>query len=115
MKEKRIIIVLDGSRTEEVSIGIIDGNKYHKGYKRRENGSSQLMLSLLETLLAKHRKRLTDVQEINVSVGPGSYTGLRVACVIGQMLGTLLGVLVNGREANSPLLLQYDAGATSRW
>lgn len=57
--------------------------------------AEQLMPLVVATLAAAGR-RLDEVTEIVVGVGPGPFTGLRVGVVTAQTLGLVLGVPVRG-------------------
>jgi tRNA threonylcarbamoyladenosine biosynthesis protein TsaB len=62
---------------------------------------SQVVLKLVQELLEKHGKNITDITEIEVFPGPGSYTGLRVGITIANALGYALKIPVNGQEVTT--------------
>lgn len=59
---------------------------------------SQVVLPMVEELLAQKGKTLQDLTEIEVMIGPGSFTGLRVGVSIANALGYALKVPVNGQK-----------------
>ncbi len=59
---------------------------------------SQQVLILIDELLKKHRQTLNDLTEIEVNVGPGSFTGLRVGLSVANTLGWALKIPVNGKK-----------------
>ncbi|SRR5258706_2591976 len=59
---------------------------------------SQMVLPLIEGLLAEHKAILSDITAIEVVLGPGSFTGLRVGVTVANALGYLLDVPVNGKK-----------------
>ncbi|MDP3940835.1 MAG: tRNA (adenosine(37)-N6)-threonylcarbamoyltransferase complex dimerization subunit type 1 TsaB [bacterium] len=77
-----------------VSLGI-DG-KMHTLKEKMDKKKAQAVLPLVDTLLQKHKLTMKDIQEIQVNVGPGSFTGLRVGVAITNTLGFLLTIPVNG-------------------
>lgn len=58
--------------------------------------TSDSLLLLIEEALEHERLVLTDITEIEVATGPGSFTGLRVGIAVVNMLGSLLKILING-------------------
>ena len=50
------------------------------------NGHSQQLLTMIDDVLAEASLELTDCDAIAFSAGPGSFTGLRVACAVAQGL-----------------------------
>lgn len=61
-------------------------------------GSAQNILPAIEKLLKKKKASLSDLKEIKVKTGPGSFTGLKVGVTIANSLGYLLGIPVNGKK-----------------
>lgn len=51
---------------------------------------SQVVLPMVEKLLAEQRKTVKDITAIEINPGPGSYTGLRVGAAIANALGFAL-------------------------
>jgi tRNA threonylcarbamoyladenosine biosynthesis protein TsaB len=72
------ILGLD-TATSCASLGIIDDGEVVAEYAlRREGALSTGLLPAIQTLLEAVRLALTDIDGIAVSLGPGSFTGLRV-------------------------------------
>lgn len=61
--------------------------------------TSRDLLPLIEEALCESNLALTDISEISVHTGPGSFTGLRVGIAVANTLGLLLGVPINGNKA----------------
>jgi tRNA threonylcarbamoyladenosine biosynthesis protein TsaB len=59
---------------------------------------SAALISFIEECLVKQSKKISDVSEIEVMSGPGSFTGLRVGVSVAQALGWSLQVPVNGMD-----------------
>lgn len=91
MNTAKVAVVVDGKRFDKVS-----ESKVLK---------SQMMLPLIESLLAEQNIKLTDLTGIQVATGPGSFTGLRVGATVANALGFLLGIPVNGK--NTLVIPQY--------
>ena len=62
---------------------------------------SQAVLPMVQSLLKKTKQSLTDITEIEVNPGPGSYTGLRVGVATANTLGYVLKVPVNGKRVEN--------------
>ncbi len=59
---------------------------------------SQMTLPLIESLLKKEKLNFTDITDINVNTGPGSFTGVRVGISIANTLSFLYNIPVNGKH-----------------
>lgn len=60
--------------------------------------ASQAVLPLIDVLLKSHDISFSDISEIRVHTGPGSFTGLRVGAAVANALGWLLDIPVNGQK-----------------
>lgn len=67
---------------------------------------SQALLPLIIKILQKNNLQLSNLTEIEVETGPGSFTGLRVGASVAQALGFALNIPVNA-EVHKPLNLRY--------
>lgn len=106
MTKKQIILFIDTSDQDTAKVSIeIEGKQYEKASQSRMM-KAQMVLPLIEALLREQALKLSGISEIRVHVGPGSFTGLRVGVAVANMLGTLLGIPVNGKEI--PVVAQYD-------
>ena len=66
---------------------------------RKSVPKSQSTLLLIDKLLKKNKLKVTDIEEIEVNTGPGSFTGTRVGVAIANALGFGLDVKVNGSKS----------------
>lgn len=69
--------------------------------KENSNRKSQILLPFIMQTLEKLDKELTDISAIEVNVGPGSFTGLRVGISVANALGWGLKIPVNGTIIDS--------------
>lgn len=78
------ILVLDASYTQKVAL-IVNGVVVEK----IENNSpkADLFMSLVDSVLKNANFGIDDIDKICVNVGPGSFTGIRVAVAIAKGLG----------------------------
>jgi tRNA A37 threonylcarbamoyladenosine modification protein TsaB len=63
---------------------------------------SQFVLELLERMLKEKGREFRDITEIQVEIGPGSYTGLKVGVTIANTLAWALSIPVNGQKMVEP-------------
>ena len=87
-------LYIDTSNTQKITVGIGE-NKVEEDAKQER---SQKLLSIIERELNNNRLKLEDIDSINVNVGPGSFTGLRVGISVANALGWSLGIPVNGKR-----------------
>ena len=59
---------------------------------------SQTALILIDKILKRNRISPTEISEIEVNAGPGSFTGTRVGVAIANALGFGLNIRVNGKK-----------------
>lgn len=106
MTKKQIILFIDTSDQDTAKVSFeIEGKQYEKASQSRVM-KAQMVLPLIEALLWEQTLKLSDMSEIRVQAGPGSFTGVRVGVAVANMLGALLGIPVNGKKI--PIAPQYD-------
>ena len=104
--KQHIILFIDTSHQDTAKVSLeVDGKRHEKMSQSRVM-KAQMVLPLIEAICKEHALKLTDLSEICVHEGPGSFTGLRVGISIANMLGALLGISVNGSQP--PVLPHYD-------
>lgn len=99
MKNKTVLYI-DTKDNKKTSVVLeIDGRK-EKVSQVTNLWSSQILLPLIEKVLKKNKLKVSDIKEIIVDKGPGSFTGLRVGIAVANVLGNLLHIPVNGKMDN---------------
>ncbi len=88
-------LTIDTSKQEETTVSLLSNNKQVTTLTEKKV-KSQLVLPLIEKILAEQHMKLSDITEIQVKTGPGSFTGLRVGVSVAKTLGKLLHIPVNG-------------------
>lgn len=81
--------------SREVIVVEVDGRRFEKEAIKEK---SQALLPLIIDSLSECGVTLSDLTEIEVNTGPGSFTGLRIGVTVASVLGSQLGIPVNGRN-----------------
>ena len=91
------VLIIDTSSNQEIKVGlVIDGKEF--SFKQLVDRKNQEVLPLVEKLLRQQELELKDLTAIEVNLGPGSFTGLRVGVSIANTLGYLLKIPINGKK-----------------
>jgi tRNA threonylcarbamoyl adenosine modification protein YeaZ len=91
--------MIDTSEINTARVAVeINGIRHEKISESRVM-KSQMILPLIESILGEQKLKLSDITEIRVAVGPGSFTGLRVGATVANTLAYLLNIPVNGLPA----------------
>src|SRR5882672_2461500 len=89
------ILALDTS-TEWLSVAVFDGRSAIGSRERAGNASSERILPLVAQILAEAGASLGALDGIAYGAGPGSFTGVRIACGVVQGLAFGAGLPVFG-------------------
>lgn len=81
-------LVMDTALEKSGDRSFEDGNPVEGLSKEAFKKQSESLLAELEVLLRKAGWSLKDIDEVIVTDGPGSYTGLRIAMTTAKILGT---------------------------
>lgn len=97
-------LYIDTSRREEIVLKIND-----KEFRLETlDNKSQKLLGFINQSLEKENLKQSDIAEIEVATGPGSFTGLRVGVSVANALGYALGVAVNGLDIKKGKQVKID-------
>jgi tRNA threonylcarbamoyladenosine biosynthesis protein TsaB len=97
------ILNINTSQMGKVEVELkVQGTEYK--VQREQKFGSQVLLNMIEELLEKGGIEVKDLDEIKVSTGPGSFTGLRVGVSVANALAFGLGVPVNGKQVETDLI-----------
>ncbi len=99
--EARVRLIVDGRAVEKVAVS--------------EKLKAQTVLPLIEEIIREHGIALADITHIEVTTGPGSFTGIRVGLSVVNTLATLLHVPVNGKQGLAePVYSAYNGQKDNR-
>lgn len=71
---------------------------------------SQRLLPFITETLSLFNSEISDITEIEVATGPGSFTGIRVGVAVAQTLGWVLNVPVNGHLMEKGKFIEINYG-----
>ncbi len=119
MKKSLKRLVID-SATKYLYVALFqDFECVQKYYKPGNNDHSVKLMIEIERLLKDNKIQVSDIDEIIVGVGPGSYTGLRVGVVVAKMFGwnsnipvftvSSLALMASSAENSGLVLAEVDA------
>lgn len=89
-----ITILLDSSNTS-LTVGLAKDNVLLESVSYEAwQEQSEHMIPELDKLLDKYSVQRSDIKEVVVAVGPGSYTGVRIAITIAKTIAAALGAKI---------------------
>lgn len=88
-----MILTIDSTNREKIIV-TLGGDKIIEEQKL----GSQILLPMIVKILKKQKAAMTDISEIKVNTGPGSFTGTRVGVAVANALGFALNIPVNGKK-----------------
>lgn len=83
--------------SNDLSIALLNGNKVVDYLDQTmERGQGEVLLPLIQDLLTRGKIKASDLTAVAVAVGPGSFTGVRVALATARGIGLALDIPVYG-------------------
>jgi tRNA threonylcarbamoyladenosine biosynthesis protein TsaB len=102
-------LIINTSDNKLIKVGLMINNKLTEEIESDSKIlRSEAAIPLIDKLLKKQKLNFYDLEEIEVFVGPGSYTGLRVGVSIANALGYLLNIPVNGKKVGELVSPVYN-------
>lgn len=99
-----MILRIDTKNPKVVTVVLKEGKRILASLSEENEYGSQVLLPLITKLLEHRRFDILD--GIEVEIGQGSFTGLRVGVSVAQALGFALNIPVNG-QVGKPVTLRY--------
>jgi tRNA threonylcarbamoyladenosine biosynthesis protein TsaB len=96
-KQNNLFIDTHDSAHTIVEISIA-GKKYIQNIQSVRH-KAQNVLPSIQQLLEENTLSLNSIDNLTVSIGPGSYTGLRVGVAVAKCIGLLYCIPINGKSA----------------
>ena len=109
-------VLLDSS-SKYLSVGLAkDGKVIDKIFYEAWQRQSEMMTSELQTILERNNVKNSEIDAVVIGIGPGSYTGVRIAVTIGKTLAYALHTKVYSvsslsllRDSNKPTICVFNA------
>lgn len=108
LNKKRIIFSIDTSKQDTSIVRLTIDEKEVVIEEKFDFKKSQGILPLIEKLLLQEGVVLSEITEISVNVGPGSFTGVRIGVAVANTLGLVLQIPVNGNAVGKPVEPVYE-------
>ncbi|MCL5435389.1 MAG: tRNA (adenosine(37)-N6)-threonylcarbamoyltransferase complex dimerization subunit type 1 TsaB [Patescibacteria group bacterium] len=91
-------LLIDTSDNKKIKVGLKIDKKVFYLNSNPTALKSQVVLVLIDKILKKNGLQVKDLTEIEVNLGPGSFTGARVGVSVANALGFSLKIPVNGKK-----------------
>jgi tRNA threonylcarbamoyladenosine biosynthesis protein TsaB len=108
MKKSCKRLVID-SATKYLYIALFDGIiEIGRFYEVGNNDHSVKLMTEIERLFNINNLKISDIDEIIIGIGPGSYTGLRIGVVVAKMFGWNNNILVKTISSLALIASSYN-------
>ncbi len=91
-------LLIDTASNEKIIVGVRIDGKVYKITQKIGKEKAQIVLPMIDRMLKNHKLKLQDLTGIEVNIGQGSFTGIRVGLSIANALAFALDIPVNGRK-----------------
>lgn len=99
-----MILFIDTKDQKKVVVSLKKDGEILSSVSEENQRGSQVLLPLIERILKDKNLEYKDLKGIEVEVGPGSFTGIRVGVSVANSLGFSLGIPVNGKKIEDKLV-----------
>lgn len=107
---KKLII---DTATDYLFVGLINDQKQDFIYRIGKNDNAAFLVEKIKELLERNNLLVDEITTIIVGVGPGSYTGIRVAVVVAKTLAYAKGITLEQISSLNLLTSGYDSLVTA--
>jgi tRNA threonylcarbamoyladenosine biosynthesis protein TsaB len=92
-------LIIDTTDNKKTTVKLFAKGESHE-ITEESKPKSQATLLIIDKILKENNLKPTEIEEIEVNTGPGSFTGTRVGVAIANALGFGLDIKVNGSRKN---------------
>ena len=96
MKKKEILCLAIDTTTDDTSVACSNTTSYIVVQKTTSHEQGEILIDMIQHALDGINKKATDLTLIAVTVGPGSFTGVRIGLATAKALGLALNCPVVG-------------------
>lgn len=117
-----LLLALDtaNAATQACLLDAGEGHVLAEASRAMASGHAEALLPMVEDVLAAAGRRYADIERLAVTIGPGSFTGVRIALSAARAMGLALGVPVvgistlealgaDGGNGRAPVIAAIDA------
>lgn len=94
--------------TGACSVALSNGSETYTRYSEQARAHSELAMGMVDAVLAESRCNVLDIEGLGVTIGPGSFTGLRIGFSIVQGLAFALDLKVAPVSTLKTLVATYQ-------
>lgn len=99
-----MILHIDTKDQKTIKVSLKTKGKFVKTLSKENQFGSQALLPLIEKILKEENLNYKDLKGVEIDVGPGSFTGLRVGVAVANALGYSLRIPVNNKKIETELV-----------
>lgn len=99
-----MILYIDTSDQKKVKVSLKNNGIVVETLMEENQRGSQVLLPMIDKILKQEKLEFKDLKGVEVEVGPGSFTGIRVGVSVANALGFSLGIPVNGKKIEDKLV-----------
>ncbi|MDY6407865.1 MAG: tRNA (adenosine(37)-N6)-threonylcarbamoyltransferase complex dimerization subunit type 1 TsaB [Pseudomonadota bacterium] len=100
MKNKKILTLAIDTVADSISVALIqNGQTIASQYRAMERGQGEALIPMIQNVIRKAQYDFNDLTQVAVSVGPGSFTGVRIGLATARGIGLALNIPVVGISA----------------
>lgn len=100
-------LYINTSEMFKIELVLDDGVEKKERLVDSTKGKSQMVVPAIEDFLKEEGKQLSELTELTIHTGPGSFTGLRVGAAVARTLSLFLSIPLNGLAPGSLPELEY--------
>jgi tRNA threonylcarbamoyl adenosine modification protein YeaZ len=93
-----MVLWINTADRKKIEVALKNGGKVMNSKFAENDFGSQVLLNLITEILKESNLEFSDLTEIEVEKGPGSYTGLKVGASVANALGFSLNIPLNSKK-----------------